>query len=141
MSAEQNKALVRRFTEESNKGNLAVLDEVYAPNCAIHLPPYGEFDLEGYKKHATSVLTSFPDAQYTIEDLMAAEGDKVVVRVTFRGTDKGGSVYLGTPPTGKQMAISFIAIYHVVGGKFVETWSLLDALGLGQQLGLIPKRG
>ncbi len=39
MSAEQNKSIVRRWIEEGwNKHNLAVIDEVYAPNFVQHEP-------------------------------------------------------------------------------------------------------
>ena len=78
----------------------------------------------------------FPDMQYTIED-MIAEADKVVVRYTFRGTHQKGEIY-GISPTGKQVTHVGSAIYRFAGGKVVELWDIWDALGVMQQLGVIP---
>ena len=141
MSAEDNKSLVRRFVEEVNKHNVTALDEILAPNFSYHSPTYGDLDREGYKKAAASILTSYPDYHVSIDDLMAAEGDKVAVRLTDRGTDKGGSPALGTPPTGKQIAVPGIGIVAIEGRRIAEIWIINDSLGAMQQLGLIPRRG
>ena len=75
---------------------------------------------------------AFPDIQVTIDDLIA-EGDKIVVRQTFRGTHQGpmGSV----APTGKQVTFSGMFIFRVENDQFVEEWALLDGLALQNQLG------
>ena len=39
MTSEDNKALVRRFYEEIDKGNIDVLDELVAENYIDHNPP------------------------------------------------------------------------------------------------------
>jgi len=70
---------------------------------------------------------------------MIAEGDKVVVRSTFRGTHKGD--LMGIPPTGKQVTMPLILIYRIADDKIVEHWMQADALGLLQQLGVIPPMG
>jgi predicted ester cyclase len=67
-----------------------------------------------------------------IED-MIAEGDKVVVRYTFRGTQQGETQ--GIPPTGKRVTVPGIFICRCAGGKIVEEWDMWDELGLFQQLG------
>ena len=84
-----NKAIVRKlFDEWINKKNLAAIDEMVTPNYVSH--EGGEdTNAEYAKKFLTGVFTSFPDIQVTIEDIVC-EGDKVVVRNTWRGTDKGG---------------------------------------------------
>ena len=141
MSAEDNKALVRRFAEEINKHSVTALDEILAPNFSYHSPIYGDLDREGYKKAGASIFTSSPDYHATIDDLMAAEGDKVAVRLTDRWTDTGGSPALGTPPTGKKIAVPAIGIVAIEGGRISEMWIVNDTLGAMQQLGLIPRRG
>jgi len=123
MSAE-NKAIVRRLFEEViNKGNLAVVDEIIAPNLVLHDPtvPGLPGGLEGAKQIATMVRTGFPDVHYTIEDIIA-EGDRVVVRFTFRGNHKGD--FRGITPTGEQVTVTGISIYRVVGGKIEEDWGV-----------------
>jgi predicted ester cyclase len=76
--------------------------------------------------------------QGTIEDIVA-EGDKVVVRFTIRGTQQGA--FAGMPPTSKPVAMTGISIIRIVGGKFEEEWENADSLGMLQQLGAIPTLG
>ena len=140
MSVEENKAIERRFFEEVvNKGNLAVLDELLAPNFVDRsgLPGIAP-DREGYKQFFAMAHSAFPDFHSTLED-MFAEGDKVVQRFTARGTHKGE--WMGIAPTGKQMTVSGIAIHRITGGKIVEGWTSMDMLGALQQLGVVPPPG
>ena len=83
------------------------------------------------------MLAAFPDFSVTIEDAIA-EGDRVAVRVTVRGTHQGA--LMGIPPTGKQIAIKAISMWRVTDGRIVERWESADTLGLMQQLGVIPNR-
>jgi steroid delta-isomerase-like uncharacterized protein len=143
MSTEENKANVRRWTEEGwNQRNWAVFDELAASNWVYHDPSYPNVrTLEDYKRWATETRNAFPDNHVTIED-MIAEGDQVVVRHTFRGTNTGEIVTpMPLPATGKQVTASGITIVRVAGGKGVEVWSQTDTLGIMQQLGVIPSMG
>jgi steroid delta-isomerase-like uncharacterized protein len=139
--SDANKNAVRRLIEEVwNKGNLAVADELFAPNYNHHdaaTPDVGHGP-EGEKKRATHYRTAFQDLRMTIEDTIA-EGETVTVRWTCRGTHKGA--LSGIAPTGKQFAISGISIARFAGGKMVEGWVNWDALGLMQQLGVVPELG
>jgi steroid delta-isomerase-like uncharacterized protein len=138
MAAEENKALVRRILEEVwNKGNLAAIDELFAPTHVRHDPANpGVQDRDGVRQLVTMYRSAFPDLQFTVEDQIA-EGDTVVTRYTGRGTHKGALP--GIPATGKQATVSGIAISRIVGGKDSEEWVNYDALGLMQQLGAIPQ--
>ncbi len=140
MSVEKNRALVRRYIEEVyNKGNVAVIDKVLAPNFVHHnLPPGVTPDLEDYKQFASMQHTAFPDFRIIIED-MVAEGDKVVVRFIWRGTHKGE--FIGIAPTGKQVTVKTICIHRIEGDEIAESWAELDQLGMMQQLGVVPTPG
>lgn len=139
MSTEDNKALVRRFYEEIfNRGNMAVVDELCTANYLFHDPTGPVQGPEGFKQFATMYRTAFPDLHITIDDAIA-EGDKVVARTTGRGTHKGE--LMGIPPTGKQIAVSGMTISRIVNGKAEETWANYDALGMLQQLGVVPAPG
>jgi len=139
--SEQNKGLVRRVIEEIwNKGNLALVNELHAPNVVAHNP--GNLEVkgpEGEKQLVAMYRTAFPDLRITIEDQIA-EGDKVVTRWKSRGTHRGELIVgeRSFPPTGKQAVISGISISRIVGGKLVETWADWDRMSLMQQLGVIP---
>ena len=143
MSTEENKALVRRAIEEVwNQGNVALADELYAPNIRFQNPGAADVrTLEDFKRLVTALRSPFPDGHMTIED-MIAEGDQVVSRYTFRGTNTADFVApMPLPATGKQVTMTGIAIARLAGGKVVEVLDMGDNLGLLQQLGVVPAPG
>ena len=140
MSVEENKAIARRWNDEIwSKGNLAVIDELFATDFVWHYAPPGVApDLEGYRRYQTESLAAFADMNCVIEVILA-EGDKVARRVTWTGTHKG--TYMGIAPTGKQVTLTVITIERIEGGKIAEQWGEADMLGLMQQLGVMPSPG
>jgi steroid delta-isomerase-like uncharacterized protein len=140
MSAEENKAIARREMEElfNHTGNLDVADEIYAPDYVGHEPTSGDTrGVEGAKQFAAAMRSAFPDLSCTIED-QVAEGEQVVTRWTGRGTHQGETEELG-PPTGKRMEIAGISIERISEGKVAESWDNYDAMGMMQQLGMVPE--
>jgi steroid delta-isomerase-like uncharacterized protein len=136
MSAEENKALVRRFVEEFwNEGNPTAADELMAIDAAVHMPTGEMVNPDGLKSFAATWRGSFPDWHSTFEELIA-EGDKVAERWTGRGTHRGE--LQGIPPTGKRVEVPGSVFYRIVGGKIVEFRGQLDMMSLMQQLGVIP---
>jgi predicted ester cyclase len=130
MSEELNKSIVRRIWEEAwQKGNLAVIDELFDPDHVLHAYPedlaFGS-GAEGFKRLISTNRASFPNGQLTLEDLLA-EGDKVVTRYTFRAAPSATT-------TG-------IWIDRIRDNRVVESWVAWDRFGLFQQLGLIPPPG
>jgi len=139
MSVEENKAIVRRFWEEIFNGrNLDLIDELFAADHVQHGSGGRELNLEDMKQNLSMNFNAFPDLHVTIEDLFA-EGDRVATRYIGRGTHKGEM--MGIPPTGKQVTAMGLVISRILGGKFVETWDLMDQVGMLQQLGVMPPRG
>jgi len=137
--SEQNKTAVRRlFDELWNKGNLPVADELIASSYTHHDPSTPDVGRgpESEKKRVTLYRTAFPDLRLTIEDIMD-QGETVVARWSCRGEHRGE--LSGIAPTGKQFAISGVTIARFVGGKMVEGHVNWDALGLMQQLGVVPE--
>jgi predicted ester cyclase len=141
MSTEQNRTRMRRIPEEIfNQGRLALADELFAVDYIEHapLPPSIPSGLEGFKAFVTALRAAFPDFHYTVEDEIG-EGDKIVQRLTARGTHKGQ--FLGMPATGKQATWTEIHVARLSGGKLVEHWVNQDQLGMLQQLGIVPMPG
>ena len=139
MSTEDNKGLVRRFYEDIfNQRNLALVDELCTTNHVFHNPPTTLNGREEFKQLVSLYLTAFPDARFIVEDEIA-EGDRVASRYTFRGTHKGD--LMGIAPTGKQVTVTGIIINRIANGKSEEGWLNFDALGMLQQLGVIPAMG
>jgi predicted ester cyclase len=138
MSAE-NKAIIRRLIDEVwNQRKLDVLDEIFAPNAVIYDPsvPGLSRGPEGAKQYVRLFCAAFPDTQVTADDIFA-EGDKVALRWSSRGTHKGE--LMGIAPTGKQVTVTGQAIYRLANGKIEEDWIQGDVLGVLQQLGVVPK--
>ena len=139
MSAKENKALVRHLFEEWNKGKeatMAEIDQTWATNVIFHSGMGREIrGLKDFKQFFSAYYDAFPDIHWALDD-MVVEGDKVAVRWTLTGTQKGE--FMGIPPTNKKVTVWGIEIDRVVGGKLVEVWARVDTLGLMQQLGAIP---
>ena len=144
MSAEDNKAIARRYWEEVwSTGNVAMVDELVAPESLFHSgASINTRDNEARKQGTTRWRTWVPDLRTTIDDIFA-EGDKVVVRWTTRGTHRGNIAIGGMtiPPTGKQISFVGMDMFHFRGGKIVELWRNWDRLGLLEQLGMVPTAG
>ena len=138
VSAEENKALVRRAFEEGwNTGNLDVFDEVDAQGYILHDPsvPEDVVGIDGIKGFASMFLQAFPDLHFAIEDQIA-EGDKVVTRWTSSATHQGE--LMGVAPTGNRTGVSGVTISRISNGKLAEDWNNWDTLGLMRQIGAIP---
>ena len=119
--------------EELDKGNWAIFSELLAPDFVLHTsgspkPLTREENVESLRMFCAA----FPDWSRTIED-MVAEGDRVVIRATGRGTPKGE--FVGISATGKEVALTWIAILRIASGKIAEVWEEGDWTGLMRQLG------
>ena len=135
-----NKEILRRTRDDFwNQRDMGAIDELYATNYLGHDPTgvHGA-TLEEFKKSNAEFFTAFPDFHLIIDDEVA-EGDKIAKRWTVTGTHKG--VFMGIPPTENYITITGINFYRIADGKIVETWWSSDALGMLQQLGVIPPLG
>jgi predicted ester cyclase len=126
VSAEENKAIVRRFLEELIKGNLDVVDELLSPDFVDRslMPGQGP-TREDFKRSVEELLDAFSTTSYIIEE-QVAEGDTVVTKYRETGISRGEIG--GLPPTGTESTHEGIYIHRISGGKIVEEWSTIDAL-------------
>jgi len=140
MSVEGNKALVRRLREEDiSQGDEAVAEAIIHPDFVDHTNPPGmQHGLAGHKAVVRLFRSVFPDLEWRIED-MVAEGDKVAVRTTMRGTQRGE--FFGAPPSGKAVEVRGIHLLRIADGKIAEHWGANDDLGLLRQIGAVPAPG
>ena len=138
MSAEESKAIVRRFWGVWEEGNIDLVDELLAPDYVNHTPasPDQPTGPEGVKGVVTMFRSAMPDLRVVIEDMIAEE-DKVAVRYTLEGTHEGE--LFGIPPTGKRLSFKSISVERVSGGKIREHWRITDSLDMMQQLGIMEQ--
>jgi steroid delta-isomerase-like uncharacterized protein len=136
MSAEENKALIRRLVDEVyNDNDLDVLDKLVAQDIINHSAvPEHQHGIEGFRHVNEWVRAAFSDVHYEIED-MIAEGDMVACRITVSGTQDGE--FRSNPPTGKRFSVDHVHWHRLADGKLVERWAVRDDLGAAQQLGLL----
>ena len=132
---EQNEAIFRHFIEELNKGNTEVFNEVFAPDYAYYFPSNTQepMSLEETQEMVKTHLISFPDYNWTIEELFAVK-DTVIARISIAGTFAGD--YYGIPATGNKVESSAIFIVRIENGKIVEQRKEGDVLNVMQQLGM-----
>src|SRR5690606_7864600 len=135
-----NKDHVRRFFEQVwSTGNLELRDSFLAVDYRGHSVDNPEpLDRDGWTAWFTGFREAFPDATFTVED-MVAEGDRVAARLTMRGTHQG--TLAGIPASGRQVVVSGMSIERIVDGRIVEGWNVNDGLGMFIQLGVIPPPG
>ena len=136
--SEENEAIARRYFEEViNKGNLAAIDELFDPNLIFHDPaaPEDILGTEALRQFFAGLRLAFPDLHFSVEDLFSS-GEKMAARWTLRGTHQGELA--GIPPTGRQVTVTGLDLFHLSEGKIKEVWVELDMLDTMQQLGVIP---
>jgi len=124
MSTEQNKAVVRRFIEQTlSNMDASQVNELFATDYVNHLVPGGR---EGFKQFFPMMHSAYPDLKwhFTVERMMA-EGDYVMVRASMRVTNNG-----------KEATGSGLAEFRIANGKIVEDWPIPEAAALNQQVGV-----
>ena len=135
MSTEHNQAAFRNVIVEAfNKGNYSVLQDHFNPDFIEN--QFGlHATIQGMQGDIQFLRTAFPDFNLTIEDIVA-DGDKVWVRMTARGTNLGG--FMG-PPNSKSFRVAVFDVCRFEDGKVVEHWGSPDRFAMLAQLDLLPK--
>src|SRR3712207_3254188 len=121
-SAEENKALARRFLEAQDEADVEALDELLAPDFVDHTLLPGQVPgREGYIRMIVEDIDALSDVRTTI-DYQATDGDMVITRQTSYSTHDRGELR-GLLPTGRERETTGIVIHRISGGKIVEEWS------------------
>jgi len=89
----------------------------------------------GLKQWIAAFRTAFPDLNCIVEDEIS-QGDKLAAHWTMRGTHKG--LFLGNSPTNKPIVVQGLIYARIENGQVIENWTMIDQMGVLQQLGLVP---
>ena len=127
-------AIATAYFNAFNQGDRAALDALLADDYVQNLGAIMSQDRATHLDRLAAVRSGFPDGVYTI-DWTLADGDKIVIRNTFRGTQQGE--FAGVPASGNTVAIGAFHVHRVECGKIAETWNAGDALGLFYQMGAL----
>ena len=135
MSLEDNKQLIRDYFKAFLAKDVGWFREHIEPGFRRHDPglPFEVVGPQGVERLADFLLPAIPDLRIDLDDVVA-EGDKVVVRLTLRGTHRGDLA--GIAPTGRAIEVGVMDLFHLRGGKMSEHWALFDNLGMLRQLGV-----
>ena len=138
MPTDQTDSFIRCIVDKAfNHGDFIALEELLAPDSSSTILTWRMLNNRmSLKQLITSYRLAFPDLNCIVGDEIRV-GDKLAANWTMRGTHQG--LFMGNPPTGKQMQVQGIIFARFEGGMIVEYLMLIDQLGLLQQLGIIPR--
>jgi len=122
------------YFDAFNKADREALDALLAPDYVQNMGAIMSQDRALHLERMKAVRSGFPGGVYTI-DWTLTDGDKVVIRNTFRGTHEGE--FAGVPASGNKVAVGAFHVHRVACGKIAETWNAGDALGLFYQMGAL----
>lgn len=129
----------RWYREVMSEGKTEVIDELCAPDFLDHDPlPGSTADLAGLKDFVAQIRAAFPDMQVTADDIVA-EGDRLAVRSTMRGTHEGD--FMGIPGSGKKVEVSNYDFVRFENDQAAEHWGVIDSAALMEQIGMAPAGG
>ena len=131
--------MVRRLFEALNTRDEAVVEELVASDCQIVGPAGSGQGPSVYKRVFEMLRTGLPDLHVTIEEIVAAEGDRVIVRTRTEGTHLG--FLMGFAPTNKPVSWAGVNFLQLRGGQIASSWGLQDRLAVFENMGLAPKPG
>jgi steroid delta-isomerase-like uncharacterized protein len=132
MSTDNARVVRSLFLDCFNTGRTEALAALVSPDFVGPGPERGPAAFAGVMERLRG---SFPDIQYTLDDVIA-DGDRVAVRWTWRGTHD--QPFRTFPATHARVANVGIGVFQVTNGKIVRAWLETDRLGFLQQIGAIP---
>ncbi len=136
---EDNKAVVRRYQDALNRNDLDALDGVVSADIATpSMAPGFPAGLDGVKQIHRATMDAWPDLHTEIVDLIA-EGDRVAARIVMTATPQ--KPLMGVPATGRSFRMTGLYVVRLANGKIVEHRGVEDAVGMLQQLGVMPGPG
>ena len=133
-----NIATARRVLEEVfGEGNVDLIDELCTDDFVGHDPVMGDTNREAVKLVVSGYREAFPDLEFEILDVFAAD-DKVVTR--WRATGTFEKEIFGQQPTGERGdPVEGIGIDRFEGDKIAESWGQWDTLRFMRNIGAVPE--
>jgi steroid delta-isomerase-like uncharacterized protein len=137
MPIAQSDSIIRRMIDTAfNQGNFPAVEELLAPDSITHITAWGMPNNRlGLKHLIAGFRTAFPDLHCTVEDEIYAD-NKVAAHWTMRGTHLG--LFFGNQPTGRPVVVQGIIFARIESDQIAENWTLIDQIGMLQQLGIVP---
>lgn len=137
MSIDVNIENARRLFHAWGQASDDVVDKLVTPDFTVYYPLLQQplHGPEAFKALLRAIHAGAPDIDVVIEEIKAID-DIVLLRWSEHGTHLGE--LLGIPATGKRFNLTGLTLYRFRDGKVYEERGEEDALGLLQQLGVVP---
>ena len=131
MKDQDPKSVVRRYVEAFNRGDLAALEALLAPDAEIQ----GVFGAGLFERIAPvwRQLIEGYGMQLEIQELVA-EGHVVAARYIETGTFKAAA--FGHEPTGKSYRLVAMEWFEIEDGRIRRRWGARDSASQLRQLGV-----
>ena len=114
-------ALVRRWVDALNGGDIAVLDELFADDFVIHQPAGDRHGKRAIRDFLAGVRRLVPDIDARVDVIFAddafKDGHRVGVLLSYEGTNA---------QLGRRVHVRELQLYRVVDGKISERWYAAD---------------
>jgi steroid delta-isomerase-like uncharacterized protein len=125
----------KNWTDALNRGDVSAADQVFAPDCIVHINggPQPDLSVDGFKQFVSAIIGAFPDVHFTMEDHVVS-GDKAATRWVAEGTHTGALGPIAA--TGRRVRVNGMILDRTMDGRVAERWELWDQAGLLQQLGV-----
>ena len=121
MSLEDSVALVRRYVDALNAGDLAALDELFAEDFVIHQPSGDRRGKAAIRGFVVGVRRLLPDIDARVEAIVAddafADGHRIGIVLVYDATNA---------QLGRRVTVRELQLYRVVDGKIAERWYAAD---------------
>lgn len=124
-------AIARQYAEAINRRDFGTIMGLLDPEKVDFSLPGEPVTSQGIQQAYMTLLTSFPDLQFTL-DHIHVDGDMVVLNGQYRGMSQ--APYYNTPATGKPFATYVLEIFKVRDGKFVQRYYWFDAMKIVREI-------
>ena len=129
-----NAETLRRIFSLMDEKDAPAIRELIAPDFSAVMGGNPPMSADEWAGMGEMMYAAFPDGKHIIHETFEI-GDRVVLRGSFSGTHTGD--FMGIPPSGKEITVTFLNLDRFADGKLVEHRAEVDMLGLLQQLGAI----
>ncbi len=126
--AKSNEERVRFATDEIlGKGNLDVVDEIFATDYVLHAGGKDHKGLEFVRRFAKLLRSAIPDLRVVEVALLIQAGDTIAWQRTLSGTHE--AEMMGIPPTGQKVEWRDMVVTRFAGEKIAEDWGVSELAG------------
>ena len=126
--AKSNEERVRFANDEIlAKGNLAVVDKIFAADYVVHAGGKDHKGPEFVRRFARLLRSAIPDLRVVEVALLIQAGDTIAWQRTLSGTHE--AEMMGIPPTGQKVEWRDMVVTRFDGEKIAEEWGVSELAG------------